>query len=181
VLRAADPDRDGAACAAIYRPFVEQSAISFEEIAPDAEQFAQRIAETSRTHPWLVLEDEGRVIAYAYGAPHRARPAYRWTAEVGIYVDLAHRRRGAGRRLYVALLERLRRQHFRVACAAITLPNDPSVALHLAVGFLPVGIQHRVGFKLSAWHDVSWWQLQLAPDDDSAPEEPVGPQALPAG
>ncbi|MEJ7798821.1 MAG: N-acetyltransferase family protein [Solirubrobacteraceae bacterium] len=178
-LRHADPARDGGACAAIYAPYVDASAISFEQRAPDAARFAARIAAGTRTHPWLVLEDGGQIAAFAYASQHRTRAAYRWAAEVGIYVDPAHRRSGAGRRLYEALFELLRRQNLRIACAGITLPNEPSIGLHLALGFEPVGIQHAIGWKNGAWHDVSWWQLRLAPDDDSPPAEPLGPQRLP--
>ena len=97
--------------------------------------------------------------AFAYASHHRTRAAYRWAAEVGIYVDPAHQGAGAGRRLYEALFELLRRQNLRIACAGITLPNDASVGLHVAFGFEPIGVQRAIGFKLGAWHDVSWWQL----------------------
>ena len=133
-LRHADPYRDGAACAAIYAPNVKASVASFEEIAPDAQQFTERIATTTRTHPWLVLEDAGRLAGFAYASQHRPRAAYRWAADVGIYVDSAYQGQGAGRRLYDALLRCMRSQRLRVACAGITLPNDASVALHRAWG-----------------------------------------------
>ena len=178
-LRHADPQRDAAACAAIYGPYVDESAVSFELAAPDAGQMAARIAEVTRTHPWLVLERDNLMAGFAYASQHRARAAYRWAAEVGIYVDPAHQRAGAGRRLYEALFELLRRQNLRTACAGITLPNDPSVALHLALGFLRVGVQHQIGFKNGAWHDVSWWQLDLLPGDRSPPGEVLEPQRLP--
>jgi len=177
MLRHADPQRDGAACAAIYAPHVEASATSFEEIAPDAAQFAARIEATTRGHPWLVLEDAGLVTGFAYGAPHRTRSAYRWAVEVGIYVDSAYRGAGAGRRLYEALFDLLRRQNLRIACAGITLPNEASIGLHHALGFEPVGVQRAIGWKLGAWHDVSWWHLQLTPGG-APPAEPLGPQRL---
>lgn len=178
-LRHADPQRDAAACASIYAPYVDGSAVSFEEVVLDATRFAERIETSTRTHPWLVLEHAGRAVAFAHAGPHRARAAYRWAAEVGVYVAPDHHRAGAGRRLYTALFGLLRRQGLYVACAGITLPNDPSVALHLAFGFLPVGVQHRIGFKAGAWRDVSWWQLDLRPEDgDDPPAEPLGPQRL---
>ncbi len=178
-LRHADPERDGAACAAIYAPFVSGSAVSFEEQAPDAAAFAERIARTTRTHPWLVLEEAGRMIGFAYASQHRARAAYRWAADVGIYVDPAHHGKGAGRRLYDALLQLMRRQHLRVACAGITLPNDASVGLHEALGFERVGVYRDIGYKAGAWHDVVWMQLALRPHDDGGPPlEPLAPQRL---
>jgi L-amino acid N-acyltransferase YncA len=183
-LRHADPARDGAACAAIYAPFVTETVVSFEERAPSAEEFAGRIERGSRTHPWLVLEDAGRVVGYAYANAHHERAAYRWAADVAIYVDAVHRRRGAGRRLYTALLGLLRAQGLRVACAGITLPNDASVALHRAVGFEHVGTYRAIGWKAGAWHDVAWWQLRLSGDDGddggAPPAEPGPPPRLPA-
>ncbi len=179
ILRHADPARDGADCAAIYAPAVADGATSFEEPpAPDGEAMAARIAETSRTHPWLVIEDAGRVVAYAYASPHRSRAAYRWAADVAIYVAAGHRRRGSGRLLYPALFELMRRQGLRVACAGITVPNDASVGLHQAVGFERVGTYRRIGWKAGAWRDVSWWQLLLAPVDDGAPADPGPPERL---
>jgi L-amino acid N-acyltransferase YncA len=180
-LRHADPARDAAACAAIYAPFVSASVASFEEQAPSAEELAARIERISRTHPWLVLEDAERVVGYAYASQHHTRAAYRWAADVAVYVDPGHHRRGAGRLLYTALLDLLRAQGLRIACAGIALPNDASVALHRAVGFEPVGTYRAIGWKAGAWRDVSWWQLQLAggDDGDGPPVEPGAPRRLP--
>jgi L-amino acid N-acyltransferase YncA len=175
--RHVDPQRDAAACAAIYAPYVNARATSFEEIAPDARRLRSRIVTITRTHPWLVLEDGGRVIGYAYASMHRSRPAYRWAAEVGIYIESGYQRRGGGRRLYEALLDLLRRQNFRIALAGITLPNDASVAFHGALGFGAVGINRAIGWKQGAWHDVSWWQLDLV-GDDRPPAELRAPQQL---
>jgi L-amino acid N-acyltransferase YncA len=179
-LRHADPERDAAACAAIYGPYVDGSPASFEEVAPTPQQLAERIATTTRTHPWLVIDDEGRVAGFAYASQHRARAAYRWAADVGIYVDPEYQRSGAGRRLYEALFVLMRRQQLRVACAGITLPNEASIGFHRALGFEPVGVYREIGYKHGAWHDVSWWQLALARDDGSGgpPPEPLGPQRL---
>ena len=119
------------------------------------------------------------VVGYAYAAQHRARAAYRWAVDVGIYVDPARQRGGAGRMLYAALLELLRRQRLHSACAGITLPNDASIGLHRALGFEHVGTYRSIGCKQGAWRDVSWWQRRLAPDAVAAPPpEPLGPQRL---
>jgi L-amino acid N-acyltransferase YncA len=171
VVRAADAQRDAAACAAIYAPYVTDSAISFELEPPDAAEMAARMESGSRTHPWLVFERNGEVAGYAYAGVHRTRAAYRWTAEVTAYVSQDHHRQGIGRALYEELLERLRTQNFRLAVAGITLPNDGSVGLHEAVGFEPVGVYRNIGWKFGRWHDVGWWQLDLG-----APEgTPVTP------
>lgn len=177
-IRHAHPARDGAACAAIYAPFVAGSAVSLEEEAPSPDELAAVIERTTRTHPWLVLERDGRVIGYAYACPHRTRAAYRWAADVAVYVDPACHRAGAGRRLYSALFELLRRQGLRIACAGITLPNQASIGPHRAVGFEHVGAYRAIGWKAGAWRDVAWLQLQLAPGDDGPPVEPGPPQRL---
>ena len=175
MIRPADPTRDAAACAAIYAPFVRESAVSFEEVVPDADAFAARIAAMQATHPWLVAEVDGDVVGFAYGSPHRERAAYRWACDVSVYIDAAHHGRGIGRALYEELFARLRAQRIHVACAGITLPNDASVRLHESLGFEPVGIYRGIGWKAGAWHDVGWWQLRLLPplDDGTPPPEPL--------
>lgn len=180
LLRHADPERDGAACAAIYAPYVEGSAVSFEDVAPTAQQFIARIAEIARCHPWIVLEDDGAVAGYAYASQHHPRAAYRWAADVAVYVEPAWQGRGAGRRLYQALLELLRRQGMRSACAGIALPNEASVGLHRAFGFELVGTYRDIGWKAGAWRDVAWWQLQLAAAaaGGDPPPDPLEPQRL---
>jgi L-amino acid N-acyltransferase YncA len=176
MTRPADPARDAAACAAIYAPFVRETAVSFEEVVPGAEDFAARIARTSATHPWLVCERDGEVAGFAYGAPHRERAAYRWATDVSVYVDPAFHRRGVGRALYEALFERLRAQRFQIACAGITLPNHASVGLHESLGFESVGVYRGIGWKAGAWRDVGWWQLRLLPAEATGPPpEPLPP------
>jgi len=114
-LRHADPVRDGASCAAIYAPYVTSTTVSFEDLAPTAEELAARIERTERTYPWLVLQDSDRIIGFAYAGRHHERAAYRWAADVAVYVDASHHGRGAGRMLYSALLDLLRRQGLRMA------------------------------------------------------------------
>ncbi|MGI8428912.1 MAG: arsinothricin resistance N-acetyltransferase ArsN1 family B [Solirubrobacteraceae bacterium] len=178
MIRHADPGADAGDCAAIYAPFVRDTAVSFERDAPAASEMAVRIERTSLTHPWLVAQAGERVVAFAYAAPHRAREAYRWTADVSVYVGPGDRRRGLGSALYAVLLELLRRQGICNACAGITLPNDASVGLHEALGFVPVGVYRRVGWKAGGWHDVGWWQLPLVVGSDGEPREPTAPQVL---
>jgi L-amino acid N-acyltransferase YncA len=177
IIRSADPRRDAAACVAIYSPHVESGATSFEEDPPDPARFAERIAETAKTYPWLVAERDGEVVGYAYACSHRYRPAYRWAVEVSVYVDSKEHGRGHGRALYSELMVRLCRQRFHVACAGITLPNPASVALHENLGFVPVGIYRRIGWKDGSWRDVGWWQLELQPPGDGRPAEPLPPES----
>jgi L-amino acid N-acyltransferase YncA len=173
LIRDADPDRDAAACVAIYESAIVGSATSFEEAVPSVNEFAERIRHTTLAYPWLVLEDGGRVVGYAYASQHRSRAAYRWAADVSVYVAASHHRRGAGRVLYTELFERLRAQNVRVLCAGVTLPNEGSVGLHRAMGFETVGVYKRIGYKMGAWHDVMWLELELSPATDEPPPEPI--------
>src|SRR4051812_7084722 len=157
-------DSDAAACAAIYAPYVTDTAVSFEEEPPSADEMAERIASS---HDWLVLEDAGHVVGYAYAGTFHPRAAYRWACEVSVYLEQGRARRGGGRALYSALLPRLVERGFRVAIAGMTLPNEGSVGLHRAFGFEPVGTYRRIGFKFGRWHDVAWTQLMLV--EDSSP------------
>ncbi|MBA3866541.1 MAG: N-acetyltransferase [Solirubrobacterales bacterium] len=179
-IRNADPERDAAACAAIYAPSVEDNVTSFEERAPDAAELSARIASISASHPWLVGEEGGEVVGFAYACTHRERGAYRWAVDVSVYVAAGQRGRGHGRALYEELFERLRRQRFQVACAGITLPNEASVTLHKRLGFVAVGVNRRIGWKRGAWRDVGWWQLELVPAGDDEPAEPLPPEPPPA-
>ncbi|RBY92444.1 GNAT family N-acetyltransferase [Blastococcus sp. TBT05-19] len=164
---------DAAVCAAIYAPYVTDSAITFELEPPSAAQMAGRIAAAQRAHAWLVLEDDGVVVGYAYAGPYKERAAYRWSCEVSVYLDGGRRRRGGGgRTLYEALFARLAERGFRTAVAGITLPNEPSAGLHTALGFEPIGTYRRIGYKQGRWRDVLWTQRSLGPYDDE-PAEPV--------
>jgi phosphinothricin acetyltransferase len=176
LIRTAGADWDAEACAAIYAPFVRDTPISLEEAAPTSAEMAARIERTSNRHPWLVAENAGHIIGYAYGSQHRERACYRWATDVAVYVAPQRQRHGAGRALYEALFGLLAQQGYRTACAGITLPNEASVGLHEACGFRPVGIYRRIGFKLGMWWDVGWWQRALAPNaDDGSPSEPAPP------
>jgi phosphinothricin acetyltransferase len=160
---------DAEQCAAIYAPYVRDTAISFESEPPTAAEMARRIAEAQRAHAWLALEDDGDVVGYAYGGPYMSRAAYDWATSVSVYLDPGRRRTGAGRALYEALFERLSARGHRTALAGVALPNDASVGLHRALGFEEVGIHRRVGWKLSRWHDVAWYQRALGDDGDGPP------------
>lgn len=164
-------ERDAAACAVIYEPYVTDTAITFETEPPSAAEMAARIATAQREHAWMVLVDGDRVVGYAYGGPFKARAAYRWSCEVSVYLERGRRRTGGGRALYTALLARLGTRGFRTAVAGMTLPNEASVGLHKAMGFEPVGVYRRIGWKHGVWHDVAWTQREIAAGDDP-PAEP---------
>ena len=170
-IRVARED-DGAAVAAIYRPYVETSVISFETTPPDASEMFRRISDTLADFPWLICEIDGRPAGYAYATRHRVRSAYLWSVDTSVYLDRQYWRCGIGRGLYASLFAILVAQGFFNAYAGITLPNPASVALHEAAGFKPVGVYRRVGFKNDAWHDVGWWQLTLQPHT-ARPQPPL--------
>jgi L-amino acid N-acyltransferase YncA len=174
-IRLADA-ADAAAIAAIYRPYVEHSRISFEERAPEAAEMERRME--SDLHPWLVIEEAGELLGYVASSPYHRRPAYRWTVETGIYLAEQARGRGLGRELLSAMIGLLTRQGFVTAIGAIALPNDASVALHEKLGFTRSGTYQGVGFKLGEWTSVGLWQRDLAPRTPS-PAEPLPYAGLP--
>jgi L-amino acid N-acyltransferase YncA len=167
-LRLSTPD-DAAAILEIYAPNITDSAISFEYEVPSTEEMRSRIATTLTSTPWLVCEQSGAIVGYAYASKHHGRAAYQWSADASIYVSAAARRLGVGRALYTALFALTRLQGFRAIHAGITVPNAASVAFHEAFGFKPVGVYPKVGYKRGAWRSVGWWQLELA-SRDGAPE-----------
>jgi L-amino acid N-acyltransferase YncA len=157
-------DADAARCAAIYAPYVEQTAITFELSPPSPQEFGRRISDAQATHAWLVATDGDTVVGYAYAHEYKTREAYDWCCEVSIYLEMGRRRTGAGRVLYRELLDRVCGRGYQTAVAVIALPNDASVGLHRTLGFEHVGTLRRVGWKHSAWHDVAVCQLHLAHD-----------------
>jgi L-amino acid N-acyltransferase YncA len=161
-------DGDAAACAAIYAPYVAATTVSFEDEPPSAEEIGRRIAKARQSHAWLVLEEDGAVVGYAYAAPVKERAAYRWSCEVSVYLAAGRAGSGRGRALYEALFARLAERGYRQAIAGMTLPNEPSAGLHEALGFEPIGVQRRIGWKRGAWRDVAWVQRSLT-DDDGPP------------
>lgn len=168
VIRLAGPD-DAAAIAAIYRPYVEGSRISFEEEAPGADEIVARMA--NPIHPWLIADEDDRALGFTSTSPMRNRNAYRWSVETGIYVDPSAQGRGLGRMLLTEHLALLERQGFVTIVAGIALPNPASVALHEKLGFRLSGIERGVGYKLGEWVDVGRWQRDLAPRT-ATPGEP---------
>jgi phosphinothricin acetyltransferase len=188
LIRHADVEHDAAACAAIYAPYVSDSVASLETEPPTADEYARRMALLTKTHPFLVAEqdegpDAGAMAGFAYAGPHNEREGYRWCADVSVYVDERHHRRGLGTRLYTALFGLLERQGLWTVCGVITLPNEASMRLHTSCGFGLVGVFHRVGYKHGAWRDVAWLERDLRPGADFAgagtPPEPGPPLSLP--
>ena len=165
---------DATSIAAIYAPYCDGTVISFEEMAPTADEMARRIVSIGGHRPWIVLEDEGEVIGYAYASAHHERAAYRWSVSTAVYIGQHHHRRGAGRALYTTLFALLRSLGYRQATAGITLPNPASAGLHAAFGFVPVGVYRHIGYKMGGWHDVGWYQAEI----QSALAHPADPRSI---
>lgn len=176
---------DAAAFAAMYAPYVRETAISFEESPPTTDEMRDRVLRVLEHLPWLTAEYPSprpnaapEIAGFAYATPHRERAAYRWAVDTSVYVARERQRSGVGSALYRALFALLPAQRLQRAYAGIALPNAGSVGLHEACGFTPVGIYERVGYKFGAWHDVGWWARRLR--DDAVPEEPIPlPQLAP--
>jgi L-amino acid N-acyltransferase YncA len=166
-------EEDAGAIATIYAPYVTDSCISFEEVAPGEAEMAERIrGDRPGLYPWFVAEEEGKVRGFASSAPFRSRLAYRWTVETGIYLAPDAGGRGIGRQLLSTLLDVLERQGYVAAIGAIALPNSISVALHERLGFAHAGTYRQVGFKMGQWLDVGLWEKNLAARTVS-PIEPI--------
>ncbi len=174
-IRVATPE-DAEAVTAIYAPIVAGTIISFELEPPSAQEMRQRIEATLQRLPWLVGEDDaGRVNGYVYAGKHKERAAYQWAVDVTCYVRDDMRGKGVGKALYTRLFDELISLGYCQAFAGIALPNAASVGLHESVGFKPLGVYRKVGFKQGAWHDVGKWQREL-----QLPQQPGEPRIFDA-
>ena len=157
----------------IYRPYVETTSITFETEVPTVEEFAGRIRDTLTKFPYLVIEEDGAILGYAYAHPFHQRAAYGWTVESSVYVRQDVRHGHVGSLLYQALMERLERQGVRNVCAVVTVPNEPSMAFHARMGFTSAGILPNFGYKMGEWHGVEYLYRQLGPTGE--PPKPLLP------
>lgn len=162
-IRSAAPD-DAEAIAAIYTPIVLETAVSFEWVPPTVDDFKARIAKTLTKYPWLVSVDEDNTVAgYVHAGGHRDPPSYQWSVNTSVFIRHDCRGQGVGKALYAELFRQLVAIGYYRAFAGIALPNAGSVALHESVGYRPLGVYEKVGFKFGAWRDVGWWQRELQP------------------
>ena len=152
---------DAAAICAIYNYYVRETIITFEEDELSVEVMAERIKRIHTQYPYLVYEEDGAVLGYAYGNFWRTRSAYRYTTETTVYLDKEAAGKGIGRVLYGQLIDRLREAGFHVAIGVIGLPNPASERLHEQMGFRNAGVFKEVGKKFGKWADVASWELRL--------------------
>lgn len=155
---------DAANLVAIYAPYVEKTAITFETQVPTVEDFKNRIKKTMKKFPYLVAIEEGQIVGYAYASTYYARAAYDWTVELSVYVQKEARGKGVGTLLYTALEEELTARGFKNFLACIALPNPASIALHEKRGYEQVAHFKKVGYKFGTWHDIVWLQKSLVGD-----------------
>lgn len=170
MIRDARPE-DAPELAAIYAWYVRETAISFELVPPTAAEMQERLEHITRSYPWLVLEEDGRILGYAYAGRYRSREAYRYTTELAVYLDRNARGRGLGPVLTTALLERLRTMDFYTALACITCGNERSIAMVEKLGFERVGIAKNVGRKFGQWLSIVDYTLPLKPYAERLPGE----------
>ena len=164
-LRFVHPD-DAEAILRIYAPYVEQTAATFETDVPKLSDFKSRIASISSQYPYLVCEQDGQIIGYAYATKHRERDAYRYDVDVSIYMKAAYHGNGAARSLYEKLFELLKAQGYYNAYAACVGSNVRSIAFHERCGFRVIGTHHNTGYKFGRWHDVVWMEREIRPHDE---------------
>ena len=146
----------------IYNYYIINSTVTFEEEPISSDEMANRIVETtSNSMPWLVFEQEGKVIGYAYATLWKRRSAYRFSAESTIYLAPDQNRQGVGSQLYEALFIQLRQKGFHTVIGGIALPNPASVALHEKFRMTKVAHFKEVGFKFGQWIDVGYWECLL--------------------
>lgn len=160
LIRLATP-KDAEGILAIYAPYITNTSFTFETEVPAVHDFAERIRSYLQLWPWLVCEEKGTIVGYAYASRYRERVAYQWSVECSVYVHDDFQRAGVARALYTSLVDILKRQGFRNVYAVINLPNDNSVAFHEKLGFRYFATYEQVGYKLGKWKNVGWWRLIL--------------------
>lgn len=147
----------------IYSYFVRETAVSFEYEVPSWEEFTRRLIEHQRQFPWLVWEEDGRVLGYVYAGQPFERAAYHWCAEISCYLAEGARGRGIGRTLYAHVEQLLRRQGYRKVYAVVTTANAPSLAFHRALGYRETAMFPETGYKNGQWYGVTWLEKELQP------------------
>ena len=145
----------------IYAPYIRETAITFEYDVPTISEFESRFDSISAQYPWIVWEEDGKILGYAYAAAAFARKAYSWDADLSIYLDMNARGRGIGAKLYECIEEMLKMRGYHNLYALITGSNEPSIHFHEKRGYVCEGVLKNSGFKMGRWYDVAWYALRL--------------------
>ena len=155
-------EADAEAIVNIYNYYITNTVITFEETPLTADEFAGRIRKVLEGgYPYLVAEENGEILGYAYASTFRTRVAYRFTVETTVYLKHGVTGKGLGTALYTELLKELKKRKFHVALGGITVPNPASQALHEKLGFKKIAHFSECGFKFERWLDVGFWELKL--------------------
>ncbi len=152
---------DAPAIAGIYNYYVLNTVVTFEEASVTPLEMQQRIADIQIRFPWLVYEENGLILGYAYASSWKPRTAYRNTVETSVYLDPAHTGKGIGRLLYSHLMSELKPLKIHAVIGGIAQPNEVSIKLHESLGFKNIGLFSEVGWKLGRWVDVGYWEMIL--------------------
>jgi L-amino acid N-acyltransferase YncA len=160
MLRDAEPSDADAICS-IYNEYILNTTITFEETPVQAEEMASRIRLVTQSYPWLVYENDSRIVGYAYAGKWKERSAYRYSVETAIYMDSRHVGKGIGTQLMKELLKRLKAVSLHSVISGIALPNPASIALCEKFGFTKIAHFSEVGYKMNRWVDVGYWELLL--------------------
>ncbi|MGA2571447.1 MAG: N-acetyltransferase family protein [Terracidiphilus sp.] len=160
MLRNVTPD-DAPSITEIYNHYILNSPATFEEVPVPPDDMQQRILEKTKTYPWFVCEEDGKLLGYAYGRRWRERAAYRHSVEASVYLHPSAVGNGRGSALFEALLPELRARQFHCVIGGVSLPNEASVALLEKFGFRQVAHFKETGYKFGNWIDVGYWQLLL--------------------
>jgi len=161
----------------IYRPYVENTSVTFEYVVPSFEEFAERIQKITKRYPYLVAEVEGKIVGYAYASTFKDRAAYDWCVETSIYLSEEQRGKGIGKRLYQALEEELKNRNILNANACITYAEfedeyhtNASMHFHEKMGYTFVGRFHKCGYKFGKWYDMIWMEKMLGEHRENPPK-----------
>ena len=156
----------------IYAPYVERTAVSFEYVVPTLAEFTERFLSITAQFPWLVWEQDGTVLGYAYASRPFERAAYQWSASTSVYLCPEACGNGIGRQLYTVLEDMLQRQGYRKVYAIVTTGNDGSVAFHRAIGYRHVATLPDCAYKDGAWYGIVWMEKDLN-ERDIPPTPPL--------
>ena len=153
----------------IYRPYILETAFTFEYDVPSPEEFLERFLTVTSKFPWLVWEENGEVLGYAYAGPFNTRAAYQWDADLSIYLRQDCRGNGIGRTLYTELEHRLQELGYHVLYSIVTSANEGSCRFHEALGYRPIAVFERTGVKFGQWYGITWYEKRIR---EGLPEHP---------
>ena len=156
----------------IYSPYIVNTAISFEYEVPSLDVFTLRYEKITKQFPWLVCEIDGVLSGYAYASFAFERAAYQWSADISVYIDKKHHRKGIATAFYRCIEQFLVMQGYYNLYAVITGTNEKSLSFHRSLGYSELAVFHHSGYKLSEWHDVMWYEKNLREFTDD-PKPPI--------